>query len=105
MRAGKPSERSEVKTPAKAEIGIDIAVPCTSLLSGLCKVNVYQSQSQYQAEIHLHAYGEEERVVNKTHERNAMTQEQKGRPKNTKTWKKGEGKQHWTPTGCVSTVY
>jgi len=54
-------------------------------------------------------YSEEERVermsadtsvVKKNHERNTMTQEQKRRAENTKTWKKAKEK-HWTPTACV----
>jgi len=39
----------------------------------------------------------------KKHEINPMAQAQKGRQENTKTRKleEGDGKKHWTTTGCV----
>ena len=83
MRAGLSNERFEVQTPDRAEIWIEIYVPCTPLLRLWDHKSVDSRASPSWEE-----RGENTLVIKRRHERNPTTQEQRRKPENTKTWKK-----------------
>ena len=93
--------------PSQAQIWIEISVPCTPLLH-LWDHKSVDTRASPKPGTRLE-WGREDRgmgadtlIAKKKHKRNPMTQEQKRKPKNIKTWKGRRRKNHWTLMGYVS---